>query len=67
MESIFKPKIGEPYFFADYECGNRRFEPFMEIYQEEDNDEFDFPIYRTQKCCQKYCDRFNNAIKNIEP
>ena len=41
------------------------FVPYQEIYGLEDSDTFDMEIFKTEKECQKFCDKLNQAISQV--
>ena len=63
----WKPAVGESYFFAEFSQGYFVFEPSEVVLGVEDNDEYDFPIFRKVDECRAFCNKLNEAIKKINP
>lgn len=65
MNNTWKPKEGQTWWFVVFDEGLFKFEPCSEIYESNDNDTFDMPIFKSKNKCKAYCSKLNEAIRNV--
>lgn len=61
-KKLWEPKVGESYFFAEYIFEENEYSPTEEILGVEDNNTFDFPIFKSVDECRLFCHELNKKL-----
>ena len=59
------PRVGRSYFFITFDPDEIEFQCDEEVYELEDSDEFDMPIFSSASECLSMCEYLNRIIEEI--